>query len=94
MGYVLANTVSTIINIFFWLVLIRVIFSWIRPGGQNRLLAEVQQVVYTLTEPILAPIRNLLPTTMGLDFSPIIAIILLNVLEGLARPLILQIFGL
>lgn len=57
----------------------RVILSWIDPFG-NWL---VTRIIRDITEPILAPIRRVLPTIGMMDFSPIVAILLLQLLEGL-----------
>lgn len=81
-------------RILFWLILCRAVLSWIRPSTYNQLYADVNRVLVTLTEPLLAPIRNLIPPyRLGLDFSPIIAMILLDVLRDLTRALILRVFA-
>lgn len=58
------------------LILGRVLVSWTNPMGGGGLTAFLYQV----TEPILAPIRRVLPPAAGLDFSPMIAILLLGIL--------------
>ena len=60
-------------------ILVRVLLSWVDPMGNMR----ITQVMRDLTEPILAPIRNLLPNMMMFDFSPIIAMLLLQALQRL-----------
>jgi YggT family protein len=60
-------------------ILVRVLLTWVDPTGNMR----VTQVMRDLTEPILAPIRNLLPNMMMFDFSPIIAMLLLQALQRL-----------
>jgi YggT family protein len=60
-------------------ILIRVLLSWVDPTGNMR----ITQVMRDLTEPILAPIRNLLPNMMMFDLSPIIAMLLLQALQRL-----------
>jgi YggT family protein len=57
-------------------ILARVLMSWVQVDPYSPLA----QTIYQLTEPVLQPIRDLLPPAAGLDFSPIIAIILLQVL--------------
>ena len=57
----------------------RIILSWVDPGGQMR----INQVLYEITEPILAPIRRIMPNMGMLDLSPMVAIILLEVLRNL-----------
>lgn len=61
------------INLFVYAIFIRVILSWISPGGYNPATA----IITTLTEPVLRPFRRLLPPMGGFDLSPILAIILL-----------------
>lgn len=67
--------------VFFIAIFIRVAFSWIGPDPRNRLF----QISYQLTEPILAPVRRLIPMGPGVDFSPMIVtfllFMLLNVLQ-------------
>ena len=60
----------------------RVIVSWTNPGGGGGLTA----FLYQSTEPILAPIRRLLPPTAGFDFSPMVAILLLGIVSRAFLP--------
>ena len=67
-----------------WLLLIaRVVLSWTSPGGGGGLVA----FVYQATEPILAPIRRLLPPAGGMDWSPLVAMLLLGVVLRVVRAL-------
>ncbi len=59
-------------------ILIRVLISWVKIDPYHPLV----QLLYQITEPILAPIRRYLPATGGLDLSPIIAIVLIEILRG------------
>jgi YggT family protein len=59
-------------------ILVRVLLSWVDPQGGNR----ITQVLHEMTEPILGPIRSIMPNIGMFDFSPIIAILLLNVLRS------------
>jgi YggT family protein len=66
-----------LLAMFLWLMLIaRVLMSWTNPRGGGNLTA----FVYQMTEPFLAPIRRLLPPTGGVDWSPLIAMLLLGVI--------------
>ncbi|HET6745601.1 MAG TPA: YggT family protein [Candidatus Limnocylindria bacterium] len=58
------------------LILGRVIVSWTNPTGGGGLTA----FLYQATEPILAPIRRVIPPTAGIDWAPMVAILLLGVL--------------
>ncbi|QEY57920.1 YggT family protein [Pseudomonas sp. C27(2019)] len=70
---------SIFLKIFFFALIISVILSWVAPGSHNPGAQLTQQI----TEPMLAPIRNLLPNLGGLDISPIFAFIAINLLERL-----------
>jgi len=71
------NLVLLTLNLFIFAILIRVIMSWISPGGYNPILA----VVHSLTNPVLRPFQRLLPSMGGLDLSPLFAMILLSALR-------------
>ena len=58
------------------LILARVLLSWIDPGGRGQLASFIVQT----TEPILAPVRRVLPRTGMFDLSPLIVILVLGVL--------------
>ena len=60
-------------------VLGAVIMSWVQVDRRQPLA----RIVYDLTEPALAPIRQLLPAVGGLDFSPMVLLLLLRALRGL-----------
>lgn len=67
-----------ILNVYTWLILARVILSWVNPMPSNEILRGVIRV----TEPVLAPLRRLIPVR-GLDFSPILAFLILRLLMRL-----------
>lgn len=63
-------------------IFIRIAFSWIGPDMRNPLF----RITYQITEPILAPVRNLLPPTAGIDLSPmIVTFVLFMILNLLSR---------
>lgn len=77
------EVLELIIWIFIIAILIQVILSWVNPGAYN----PVTVLIYRLTEPVLAPARRLIPPIGGLDLSPIAALIFLQLLLILIRPL-------
>ncbi len=80
MSLLLRNFVMLLALAFSVLVLGRVLMSWIDPGGRSRLSALLIQA----TEPILGPVRRLLPSMGMLDLSPMIVLIILSfVLQAL-----------
>lgn len=62
------------VNLVLWLTLIQVILSWVNP------MAPIMPVLQTLTAPLLDPIRRILPTPGGLDFAPLVLLIVAQVL--------------
>ena len=57
-----------IVQIFLFIVLIRVVFSFVSPFPTN----PVSRLAWQITEPVLAPIRRLLPPMSGIDLSPLV----------------------
>ena len=87
---VLVLSVARLIKYTVWIyiiaILIRVILSWVNPYGRSRHPAG--DLLYSLTEPMLAPARRLIPAVGGLDISPILVFVLLQVtLMLIVRPL-------
>jgi YggT family protein len=74
----LALLISLLFNVIYFVLIIRIILSWVGADPYN----EIVQIIYRVTEPILAPFRRL-PLQMGaIDFSPILAFIVLSVLRN------------
>lgn len=65
-----AKVADVILAVYYWLILIRALVSWVNPDPFN----PIVQFLYAATEPILNPIRRLLPA-MAIDISPLIAFI-------------------
>ncbi len=72
-----ASIIDVILSIFYWLILIRALISWVNPDPYNTIV----QFLYRVTEPVLQPIRRMLPR-MGMDLSPIIAFLIIIFLKG------------
>jgi YggT family protein len=67
------------INLLQIIILVRVIMSWIPHNPHN----QWTRLLYQVTEPILKPIRNILPgQSMGFDFSPVVVFLLLGLLKS------------
>ncbi len=63
-----AKIVDIVLTFYYWAILIRALISWVNPDPYN----PIVRFLHSATEPVLAPIRRLLPM-MAIDFSPIIA---------------------
>lgn len=73
--------ISTVAELIFLAIIIRAILSWL-PGVSA--LQPVARFINTITDPLIEPIRRRLPPVGGFDFSPIIAILLIWVVENIA----------
>jgi YggT family protein len=82
--FILARTISAIFEILNLLIIGRVIISWVRPNPGDTRWRKVIKFIYDITEPILAPIRELLPSggILGLDLAPIIALFALSIIRN------------
>ena len=65
------------LNLFFFVILIKVILSWVAPQNYNPIIA----LLNTMAEPVLSPFRRIIPAIGGFDISPIFAIVLLKAAE-------------
>ena len=79
LGWALLGLVKLIFNIYFWGMIIMVIASWVAPNSYNPALILINQ----LLDPLMRPIRNVMPDMGGLDLSPLVLILGLQVLEVL-----------
>jgi len=75
-----AQVLDVVFTVLCWMIIVRALISWVNPDPCNPIVQFLQAV----TEPILAPIRRLLPQAMrwGLDISPIIAILAVMFLKS------------
>lgn len=71
-------------NLYSFLILARVLLSWINVSPYH----PIAVFIYSLTEPVLRPLRNVIPSIGMMDISPIAALILLQVLESILLSMI------
>ena len=90
----LFQLLNAIIGLLVWALILAAIFSTLASFGvldtRNRLVWTIGDFLTRVTEPMLRPIRNVLPNFGGIDISPIIAILLL---QYIARPLLATVFS-
>jgi YggT family protein len=88
--------VDTIINIYIWLLIASAVLSWLIAfnvvNTRNPIVHSVGDFLYCVTEPLLRPIRNMLPNLGGIDVSPVILIIGLLFLRQLIFWLYIRLF--
>ena len=92
MLYVLINAVNIFFQLLIYLIFARIIMSWFI---RNPYANKISMILIQLTEPILAPFRRLMSrfgATYGLDFSPILALIALQIVNQIIVTVLRMIF--
>ena len=82
----LLQTLSMILTLVWWIFLIMIIMSWLISfnviNTRNQFVSTVWRVINQITEPILRPIRRIIPPVGGLDLSPIIVFVIIFFLQS------------
>lgn len=73
------QVIDLFLTIYVWLIIARAILSWVNPSPYH----PVVRFLYKATEPVLRPIRRILPPIYGLDLSPILVIFLIYFIKEL-----------
>jgi len=73
----LLGVLGLLVNIYFFALLGMIILSWVAAGSRHPAI----YLLYQITEPVMAPFRKVLPAMGGLDFSPILVFILINIIQ-------------
>jgi uncharacterized protein YggT (Ycf19 family) len=80
------SVIHELLFLYIWVLIISALLSWFPASSSSGALASVRRVFYTLTEPVLRPIRAILPQPrvggVGVDFSVLVAIILLEIINA------------
>ena len=75
----IAEVLDVVLNIYMWVIIIRALISWVNPDPYN----PIVQILTRMTEPVLRPIRKLVPPyKVGIDLSPMIAILVIIFLRA------------
>jgi YggT family protein len=81
------EVILIVLDLYVWLLIASAILSWLIAfnvvNTRNQFVAAVAEFLYRITEPVLAPIRRLMPNLGGLDISPIILILLIFLVQKL-----------
>jgi YggT family protein len=87
----LVTVLFAILNLIKWLVIIAAVISWVNPDPRN----PIVQFLYRTTEPLLRPFRKILPPgrTGGIDFSPILLILVIVFIEAFLSRLLMRPIG-
>ena len=89
----LFQLINAVIGLFIWALILAAVFSMLTAFGvldtRNRLVWTVGDFLYRVTEPVLRPVRNVMPSFGNIDISPVIVILLL---QYIVRPLVYTIY--
>ena len=77
LAWSLLGVIALLVNVYFFALLAMIILSWVAPGSNHPAI----YLLYQITEPVMAPFRKALPPMGGMDFSPILVFILINVVQ-------------
>ena len=79
------DIILIILDLYVWLLIASAILSWLIAfnvvNTRNQFVAAVAEFLYRITEPVLAPIRRMLPSLGGLDISPIVVILIIMFIQ-------------
>ncbi len=83
-----ARIIDVALTIYMWIIIIRAIISWVNPDPYN----PIVRFLYNVTEPLLYQVRRLIPIRgIGIDFSPIIIILVIVFLQSFLVRTMLQV---
>ena len=82
---IFVSIIRVLCDVFAILILLRVVVSWYSPRPTNILV----RILHRLTEPVLAPLRRIIPRVGRLDFTPLVAVVLLQVIHYFSLYLLL-----
>jgi len=89
MSYAVVKLILTILDLYWWVVIVSVILSWLVAFDVLNTRSQAAQTIWrtvdTLTEPLLRPIRSVLPAVGGLDISPLILLLALQFLRDVVE---------
>jgi len=86
--YILLNFMHSIFTLYSLAIIIRALLPWLGVSRYHPVMSFLIQI----TEPLLAPLRRYIPSTAGLDFTPMAALFVLWLLEQLMQLLLIQLF--
>ena len=81
-----AQVISSLIEFYMWLIIAWCLLSWI-PLREGSILGDISAALGRLVDPFIGLVRRFIPPIVGIDFSPFIAILILQGLQRLVQQL-------
>jgi len=93
----LFQTIDLALNLYTWVLIGSAIFSWLYAfnviNSSNQFVGAIGSCLYNVTEPVLRPIRRIMPNLGGIDISPIIVLLIIFFLRSLLWTSIYPLFA-
>jgi YggT family protein len=90
------NIVEILLNVVWWIIVVQFVLSILIAfnviNTYNDFVRSLWEGLRTITEPVYRPIRRILPATGGIDFSPMVVIILLLIIERAVIPALYRMY--
>jgi len=81
------DVVLIVLDLYVWLLIAAAVLSWLVAfnvvNSRNQFVAMVGDFLYRITEPVLRPIRNMLPNLGGIDISPVVLILIIILIKSI-----------
>ncbi len=74
----LTKVLDTVLTLYFWIIVIRAILSWVNPDPYN----PIVRFLYQITEPVLGRVRRYIPYLGGIDISPLVVILIIYFIQA------------
>lgn len=95
--YAVFYIIHQILDIYWWIIILSAIFSWLYAfnvvNPRNQFVGSVGNMLFRLTEPVLRPVRRLLPDLGGIDISPIIVLLAITFVKVFLNTSVQPLFG-
>jgi YggT family protein len=74
----LARIIEIVLTLYMWIIIFRAVISWVNPDPYNKIVV----FLYRVTEPVLRPVRRILPLrNVGIDIAPLVVILIIVFLQ-------------
>lgn len=85
-----------LLQLYIYILIAAAVLSWLVAfnvvNARNPIVAAIGEFLYRITEPVLRPIRNLLPNMGGIDLSPVVVILIIIFIQAVVLPNLLKLF--
>jgi YggT family protein len=86
MEVLIGKALLLLLDIFFWIIIIQVVLSWLIAFGvvniNNAQARKFVEIIYRITDPVYRPLRKIIPPIAGIDITPIIIIFAISILKN------------